>query len=48
MQVLPECGDGDTLFADMEDAYQSLDEPTRDKLLGLSAVRDPCCSEQHR
>ena len=37
---IPECGGGDTLFADMYLAYELLSEPMKQFLDGLSAVHD--------
>ena len=36
----PECGGGDTLFADMYMAYELLSEPMRNFLAGLTAIHD--------
>ncbi|MCP5065139.1 MAG: taurine dioxygenase, partial [bacterium] len=36
----PECGGGDTLFADMNLAYELLSQPMRDFLEGLTAIHD--------
>ena len=38
LQLLPNCGGGDTLFADMEAAYATLPANTRERLCGLSAI----------
>ncbi len=38
VHLLPDCGGGDTLFADMEAAYATLPTATRERLHGLSAV----------
>ena len=38
VQLLPNCGGGDTLFADMEAAYATLPAATRERLCGLSAI----------
>ena len=38
IQLLPHCGGGDTLFADMEAAYATLPATTRERLCGLSAI----------
>ncbi|PHQ72072.1 MAG: taurine dioxygenase [Sneathiella sp.] len=37
--ILPECG-GDTLWADMEAAYEGLDDETKDEIEGLTAMHD--------
>ena len=38
VQLLPNCGGGDTLFADMEAAYATFPAATRERLCGLSAI----------
>ena len=37
MKLLPESGDGDTLFVDMYAAYETLDDAMKEKLAGLRA-----------
>ncbi len=46
-QVPPD-GGGDTLFANMYRAYETLSEPVRDMLAGLTAIHDSAKAHGHR